>query len=364
MTNAIYKNNDVIANYYLSLLNIKYILVIGDYNSTYSPILSPFSINATMNTLNTDPNVTLSKEYGPYYTYEYNNANGLVYPSVSINVNDKTHQHGNNFISSSMNYSYTNFGNKYSNVTLTPGGLSVYFNYTNGITWPFMQINIYNISRSIQNYNRLMLDFTSSTNTTVSAQANTYYGAHLWLTGEKTGSGLILNTSFNQISELQLFLGPANTTYNSSSYFLIKSIVPVTDRTNLNKYSVAESNVPKNQWLSGIKIKGVQYENPTSIIVNVHVSNPSTFTLVYSQNYDPGWEIENTSYMSAKHILVNNFMNAWVISFKESGNFSIHIFFKSENIVHYYGYLSIASSLVLATSYIAISLRRKNKKAS
>ena len=138
----------------------------------------------------------------------------------------------------------------------------------------------------------------------------------------------------------------------------------MTNRTNLNRYSISESNVPKNQSLSGIKIKGVQYASPTSLIVNVNVSNASTFTLVYSQNYDPGWEIKNTSYMSAKHILVNNFMNAWVISFKESGNFSIHIFFKSENLIHYYGYLSIASSLVLAASYIAISLRRKNKNAS
>ena len=226
------------------------------------------------------------------------------------------------------------------------------------------QININNISRSIQNYNKLMLNFISSANTTVSAQANTYYGTHLWLTGEQTSSGLILNTSFNQISELQLFLSPLNLTHNSTNHFLIKSIVPMADRTNLDKYSITESNVPKNQSLSNIRIAKVQYINPASFIVNVKVSNPGTFTLVYSQNYDPGWEIKNTGHMSAKHIIVNNFMNAWIISFSQSGNFSIHIFFKSENLVDYYGYVSVASSLVLTAFYMAISMRRKNKKVS
>ena len=175
-----------------------------------------------------------------------------------------------------------------------------------------MQINIYNISRSIQNYDKLILDFISSTNTTISAQANTYYGTHLWLTGEKTADGLILNTSYNEISELSLFLGPVNTTYNSSSYFLVKSIVPVADRTNLEKYSITDYNVTKNQSLSEIKIKEIQYSNPASFIVNVNVLKPDIFTLVYSQDYNPGWEIKNTSYMSAKHIVVNNFMSAWV----------------------------------------------------
>ena len=359
---AINENNDAVANYYLSLLNIKYILVLGDYNSTYSPILRPFSINATLNTLNGDPNVTLTNEYGPYYIYTYSDGNSLVYPSISINVNNETHLYGSNLISTVLNYSYTNWGNEYSNVTLTLAGLSVYFNYTHGITWPFLQINIYNISRSIQNYDKLMLTFVSSANTTVSAQANTYKGTHLWFTGEKTADGLILNTSYNEISELQLFLGPVNTTYNSSSYFMIKGIIPASYRMNPDKYSITDASVNNNQSLSGIKIAEVRYVNPTYIIVNIDVSNPSTFTLVFSQNYDTGWQINNTTFMSARHIIVNNFMNAWVISLTHSGNFSIYIIFSSENAIHYYGYLSLSSLVVLASSYVAILMRKKNKK--
>jgi hypothetical protein len=207
-----------------------------------------------------------------------------------------------------------------------------------------------------------MLTFVSSANTTVSVQANTYKGTHLWFTGEKTADGLILNTSYNEISELQLFLGPVNTTYNSSSYFMIKGIIPASYRMNPDKYSITDASVNNNQSLSGIKIAEVRYVNPTYIIVNIDVSNPSTFTLVFSQNYDTGWEINNTTFMSARHIIVNNFMNAWVISLTHSGNFSIYIIFSSENTIHYYGYLSLSSMVVLASSYVAILMRRKNKK--
>ena len=358
---AIYENNDVIANYYLSFLNIKYIIVLGDYNSTYSPILKPFSINNTLNVLSNDPNITLSKKYDPYFIYKYNNGNSLIYPSISINDNNKTKVSGSNLISyNKSDYSYTNWGNEYSNVTLTPSGLSVYFNYTKGITWPFMQINIDNISQNLQYYNKLMLDFISNPNTTISLQANTYQNAHLWLTGEKTSSGLIFNTSINEISELQLFLGPFNLTHNSTNHFLIKSIVPISDRMNPDKYSITEANVTSNQTLSDVIIAGVQYLNPTSIVVNIDVSNPSTFTLVYSQNYNNGWKIENTSFMLATHIIVNDYMNAWVISFTHAGNFSIHIIFNSETALHYYGYLSISSLIVLTSIYMAILIRRKN----
>ena len=209
-----------------------------------------------------------------------------------------------------------------------------------------------------------MLNFTDSKNTTVSIQANTYYGTHLWLTGEKTVNGLIINTSYNEISQLSLFLGPVNTTYNSSNYFLIKSMVPEVERANMDRYSITKSKVPKNQSLLDIKIEKVQYINPTFYIVNVNVLKPSTFTLVYSQNYALGWEIKNTSYMSVRHIVVNNFSNAWIISFANSGNFSIHIFFKSEHLIDYYGYLSIASSIILVVSYITVSIKRKIREGS
>ena len=357
---AIYDNNDLVANYYLSLLNIKFILVLADYNSTYFPILTPFSINNTLNMLSSDPNITLAKEYAPFYIYEYKAGNSLVYSSISINNNNETQLHGSNLISNGvLNYWYVNWGNKYSNVTLTPGGLSVYFNYTKGITWPFIEIKIYNISRSIEDYNKLMLDFISSPNTTVTVQANTYQNTHLWLTGESTGGGLILNTSYNEISELQLFLGPANTTNNSFNYFLIKGIVPISERMNPEKYSIAESIVPENQSLSDIKIVNIQYNNPTSIVVNVDVSSPSTFTLVFSQNYNSNWKIRGTSGANADHIIVNNFMNAWVISFSHAGNFSIHLIFESSKVINYFAYLSISSSVLLVVTCVAMSIRRK-----
>lgn len=361
LNTQIYQNNDKIVNYYLSFLNIKYILVLGDYNSTYNPILSPFSLNKTMSMLSNDPNITLVKEYGPYYIYEYKNSHGLIYPSTSINSNTISEQYGSNLISTSLNnYSYTNWGNRYSNLTLTPEGLSVYFNYTKGITFPFMQINIYNISKDIQNYNKIRIDFNSTENTTISVQANTYYNTHLWLTGIKTSNGLIVNTSYNEISELELFLEPSNTTYNSSNHFLIKGIVPETlEIQNMKKFSITNAAVPENQSLSNVKIMNIQYNNPTSITMFVNVSSPSNFTLVFSQDYNPNWEISGTGFILVKHIIVNSYMNAWVISFTHAGNFTINITFNEEKIINYYGYISILSSVLITSAYIAISIRKK-----
>ena len=360
LNTQIEQNNDKLVNYYLSSLDIKYILVLGDYNSTYNPILTPFTLNNTMDTLNNDPNITLVKEYGPYYIYKYEDGHSLVYPSISINNNNQSQQYGNNLISSTMKYSYTNWGNKYSNMTLTSSGLSVYFNYTKGVTWPFMEINICNISKSIQNYNHLDISFVSTPNTIVSAQANTYSNTHLWLTGTQTNNGLILNTSYNEISQLQLFLGPVNTTYNSSNHFQIESIIPSTlEKANLEKFSVTNATVPNNQSLSNIRITKVQYNNPTSITVQVEVLTASTFTLVFGQDYNNAWEIKSEAFISTEHIVVNGFMNAWVISFNHPGNYTIHINFDSEKVIYYYGYISILSSLIIMSAYIAISIRKK-----
>lgn len=361
LNNQIYQNNDNIANYYLSFLNIKYILVLGDYNSTYNPILSPFSLNKTLSMLNSDPNITLVKEYGPYYIYKYKSSHSLVYPSISFNNNNIPEKYGGNLISTTLNnYSYTNWGNNYSNLTLTSKGLSVYFNYTRGVTWPFMEINIYNISKNIQNYNKIRIDFNSTENTAISVQANTYYNTHLCLTGIKTSNELIVNTSYNEISELELFLGPSNTTYNSSNHFLIKSIVPVTlEKLNMKNFSLTNVAIPEKQSLSNVKIINIQYNNPTSITVHVNVASPSNFTLTFSQDYNPNWYISGTGFVLDNHILVNDYMNAWVISFKHAGNFTINITFKEEKIINYYGYISILSSSLIISTYIAISIRKK-----
>ncbi|MGC8609030.1 MAG: hypothetical protein ACP5UV_04060 [Thermoplasmata archaeon] len=362
LNSLIYANNDAVANYYLSQLNIRYILVLGDYNSTYNPILIPFNISNTINMLNNDPNVTLVKEFGPYYIYRYDGGNGLVYASISINSEDLLHIYGHNLITQTMNYSYTNWGNSYSSVTLTSSGLSVYFNYTKGITWPFMQINIININRNIQNYNRLILNFTSSPNTTISVQANTFYGTHLWLTGERTADGLMLNTSYCAINELELFMGPDNTTYNSLNHFTIRSIIPMGPNISIHRYSITDAKVPTNQSLSNIKMMSVQYVNPTSIIVSIHVFSPGTFTLVFSQNYDPRWIIENVSDIAADHIIVDSFMNAWLISFSHAGNYTIHLNFKAGNAMRYFGYISVLSSILVASIYAITLLKKKNKK--
>jgi hypothetical protein len=360
LNTQIYQNNDKLVNYYLSSLDIKYILVLGDYNSTYNSVLSPFSVNNTMNTLNNDPNITLVKEYGPYYIYEYKDGSSLVYPSISINSNNISEQYGGNLISATMKDSYTNWGNKYSNITFTSRGLSIYFNYTKGITWPFMEINILNISKSIENYNHLDINISSTPNTTVSAQANTYSNTHLWLTGIQANNSLILNTSYSEISQLELFLGPSNTTYNSSSHFQIESIVPSTLETdNLKKFSITNATVPSNQSLSSIRITKVQYNNPTSITVKVEVLSPSTFTLVFGETYNSNWEVRSENFLLTQHIMVNGFMNAWVISFTHAGNYTIHINFDGQKIIYYYGYISILSVIIIASVYIAISIRKR-----
>lgn len=362
---AIYNKNDVITNYYFSLLNIKYIIVVGDYNSTYSPILNPFSISRTLSVFNNDSNITLAKKFGPYYIYNYKDGNNLIYPSISIQKTSEAERKGNNLISdtSTLNYTYTNWGNKYSNVTPVPsGGLSVYFNYTKGITWPFMQININNINRSIENYDLLRLDVNSSINTTISVQANTYQNSHLWLTGEKIGNSLIVNTSNNEIRELELFLAPVNTTHNSSNYFMLKSIVPIFYGLNPSKYSITGSCVTKNQTLDYIKIKEIKYVNPTFIIANIEVLKNSSFTLVFSQNYNSGWELKNTSFIFATHVVVNNYMNAWVIKATRSGNYSIQIIFSKQTTVNQYGYISISSIILFASVYAVIVIRKRDKK--
>jgi len=360
LNSAIYEKNYLVMDYYLSLLNIKYILVLGDYNSTYNPIISPFSISNTLAVLNNSPNMTFIHQFGPYYLYEYNEGHNLVYPAISINSKNISIQYGNNLIDKNINYAYTNWGNKYDNITIKNGYLSIFFNYTINVTWPFFQLNIYNISKTIENYNHILLNFTANKNVTITAQANTVSNEHLWLTSEYTKNGLILNTSYSDIDELQLFLGPNNTKQNSNNHFLITGLTPFTKMFNATKFVITDSSVSSNQSLSNIKIKNIDFLNPTNIKVNIEVNKTGNFTMVLGQNYNQNWCIKNTSYMKVKHILVNSFMNAWLLSFSKTGNFTIHIIFKLQKLLQYSGYFSVCSILLLIGIYMELIYRKSH----
>jgi len=358
LNSAIYEKNYLVMDYYLSLLNIKYILVLGDYNSTYNPILPPFSISNSLAILNNSPNMTLISQFGPYYLYRYNEGHNLVYPAITINSKNVNIQYSNNLINKNINYTYTNWGNKYDNITINKIDLSIIFNYTNNVTWPFFQLNIYNISKSIEYYNHILLNFTANKNVTITAQANTVSNEHLWLTSEYTNNGLILNTSYNDIYELQLFLGPNNTKQNSNNHFLITGLTPFTKMFNATKFAITDSLVSSNQSLSDIKINNIDYLNPTNINVNIEVNKARNFTLVLGQNYNNNWGIKNTSYMNVKHILVNSFMNAWLLSFSKTGNFTIHMIFKSQKSLQYSAYFSVGSIFLLIGIYVELIYRK------
>ena len=235
LNSAIYEKNYLLMNYYLSLLNIRYILVLGDYNSTYNPIIAPFSLNNSLLALNNSPNITLINQFGPYYLYKYNNGHNLLYPAIAINSNNINIQNSKNLINGNINYTYA---------------------------------------------------------------------------------------------------------YNAS------------------KYAITNYSVPDNQSLSNIKISSIKYLNPTNIKIDIKVIKSDSFTLVFGQNYNHNWYIENTSYMKVKHILVNNFMNAWIISFSSSGNFTIHIIFTAQKPLQHSAYFSLASTILLVAIYIELLYKK------
>jgi len=375
INNAIYYGNTITLLNFLISMNIKYVVVMGDYNSSLSGILEPFSMTRTLGLLNSSSGIIpiRSINFYPYFIYRVYPSHNLVYASVSEHYDSNASLYGSNLINSSVSYSSSNYSSDYTyyKFNYTTPSLLIDYNYTRNITPNSYIMTINHLHINSNQYNYLIFNYSTNDNN-ITIEINRYTNESMILQQIKTSNGfeapLPSGVMIRNITFFWFPLDSANSDYNIYITSIIPKLVdyypyPVLIEQHLiTNLTFTDANISPNQNISEVSILNTDYRNPTSIELEVGVSGPTNFTLVLSTNYDSNWIINNQNGVKSHHIVVNGYMNAWILTFTKPGNYVISISYKEQILTYDLQLVSLLSTIVISAFFLIYFYSKGVKK--
>jgi len=127
-------------------------------------------------------------------------------------------------------------------------------------------------------------------------------------------------------------------------------------------FSDAITEISTNQSKLDANIKSsssIVYEkiNPTEYIV--HVNSSKTFSLIFTETYDPGWAAYLGGNEVSNHFIANGFANGWYIN--STGNLVITLKFLPQTTYYYGAAISITTVISGSLILLVVSIKRSKK---
>ena len=374
INNAIHIGNRTTLLNLLEGMNIKYIVILGDYNSS-SGIVGPFSMAGTLRTLNSTEGIIPigSSHFYPYFLYKVLASRNLVYESISKHFGCNTSNFGSNLINDSVSYSFTNYSTNYTfhKFNFSNPSLLIDYNYTNKLTPNTYVMNINNLHINTNQYNYIAINYSTNDNN-LTFEINRYTNNPEILPQIKTQNGVVIPLPPEvTVRYITFYWFPMNPYVSSNNSIYLTSVAPklvfyypypiLSDSHLITNLTFTNANISLNQNISRINILMVDYQSPTSISLKVTISAPTNFTLVLSNNYDPNWILNSQNALISRHIVVNGFMNAWILTYTKPGNYTILITYKEQNLSYDLQLVSLLSTIFFSSYFSFYSYRKRSK---
>jgi len=181
---AIWSGNTSVISSSLTALNIRYVLVRGDYATDPGQIVSPFNLTRTDLVLSHSPQIEEVADFGPIHVFENGNSRPQAFPSYAAELNaslakpygathsviDPSSWEPNSHSTSLTNGSwlFVNWGTNYSNLTIDSNrSIHIFFNYTHNVTWTYfvaINNNSWNLNTSLFHYLTVNYTLMNGTN--------------------------------------------------------------------------------------------------------------------------------------------------------------------------------------------------------
>ncbi|MEM3489931.1 MAG: hypothetical protein QXO75_09820, partial [Nitrososphaerota archaeon] len=387
---ALYSNSTQVVSILLSQLGIRYIVVTGDYSTDVTGIIGPFSLTKTMRSLNSTMGVNLVEHFDSYYIYKVSDSN-LIEADKPVFFNENNiygEIYHFNSSSSALNYnritniSYvSNHGSNYSNVLTNNNNMTLYFNYSKNITWPYLLVNLQldpDISTTL--YNHILINATMFYNATMSFQVVNQTGVRSFVQSQAYKKGSLTHYSLDisgivgNISGLTIFLYPNNQSNGTKAESIVSNITPYFTLAQNNWYDyflrnptgtrgtavILNSSTFNDSSGGDYSITSIRYINPALQQLDVAVKTNSTFIIVLKDSYSVNWELQLNGTIIKEHVLVNGFMNGWLVSLPP-GKYNLRLKYVTQSKFYrqeFVSYISVSLYIVIWIFIILIKRER------
>jgi hypothetical protein len=376
MNGAIYGDNGTTLLNLLESMNIRYIVVLGDYNAS-TGIVEPFSLRNTLDVLNSTTGIDPIRSgiFYPYFLYQVTSSHGLAYAGIAEHFDPNSTYYGPNLINASVDFGFSSYSTEYAyhKFNFPSSSLLVDFNYSIGFTRNHYTFTLSNLNINTDQYNYLAFNYTTNDNN-LTVEINRYTPNPEILPQVRTQGGVVMPLPPGIVVKyITFFWFPISPSVNSNNSIFITSITPelvdfypypvLRDNNLAGNLVFTSANITQNQNISGLNILRTYYQNPTSISIEFNATTPTNFTLVLSNNFDQNWILRSESNLGSRHIVVDGFMNAWVLSVYKPGTYKIFMTYREQNVA--YGLQLVSLTSVIAISlcyfYLTFTIKRHNR---
>lgn len=386
---ALYLMNVSEVSTMLNQLGLSYVVITGDYAPRITGIMQPFSTQRTMLILNNTPGVTRVARFGSYLIYhiegvQLTEAVNGVSPPLNSSLYGRSYSlwptlSGQDYMS---NISYSSWGRNYSNAVLAPNGLNLYFNYSSGIT---NSTEIFTLIPNPEIYTNkfgyLMINITKFNGTNLNFQilneSDTPIGVRYNAIQNGLGSTYILNITDTAaaISGIEIIISLQSTVSGSKGEALLSSITPfyILNKYNWYSYQLNNISIKKNAAViydytlstalqeGTFNVTSTQYESPTLQQYKVSVYKNSTFVFVFRDEFSSGWILTIDGKVDKNHVLVNGFMNGWIIT-TAPGNYTFKLIYEPQKKFEELVTITFGTAIVYGAVLAYLRYGRKKKK--
>ena len=373
----------------LDQLGISYVVITSDYAPRITGIIQPFSIQRAILTLNNTTGVTKVARFGSYLIYHIEGsglteAENGVSPPLNSNLYGRSYSlwptmSGQNYIS---NISYSSWGRNYSNAVLATNGLNLYFNYSTGVT---NSTEIFTLTPNPEIYTNkfgyLMINITKFDGTNLNFQilneSGTPIGARYNTSQNGLGSTYIFNITNTAaaISGIEIIISLQNAVSGSKGGALLSSITPfsILNKYNWYSYQLNSISIKKNAAViydytlsstlqnGTFNMTSTQYESPTLQQYKVSVYKNSTFVFVFKDEFSSGWVLMIDGKVDKNHVLVNGFMNGWIIT-TAPGNYTLKLIYEPQKKFEELVAIAFGTAIIYGAVLAYLRYGRKKKK--
>lgn len=372
MNKAIYDDNGTTILNLLEAMNIRYIVVLGDYNAS-SGIVGPFSLRTTLDVFNSTSGLKpiRSETFCPYFLYQVVASHGLAYASLAEHFDPNSTYFGPNLINASVDFGFFDYFPEYAyhKFNFSSPSLLVDFNYSIGFTRNHYTFTLSNLNINTNQYNYLGFNYTTNDNN-FTVEINRYTLSPEILPQVRTQGGVVMPLPPETVVKyITFFWFPVSPSIDSNNSIYITSITSelidsypypiLRDNNSVGNSVFTSANITQDQNISGLSILRTDYQNPTLISIEFNATTSTNFTLVLSNNFDQNWVLKSEDHLKSHHIIVNGFMNAWVLTVSKPGTYKISITYREQNVAYDLQLVSLTSVITISLCYLYLTFKRR-----